>query len=46
MDFQEFKNLRERGGLLRFIGAILGVFLLALIVSTAVDIQNKIKEGR
>ena len=46
MDFQEFKNLEGRGGLLRLIGAIFGVFLLALIVSTAIDIQNKIKEGR
>jgi len=47
MDNQEFKNLTEtkRSLLIAFI-VLLNIFLAVLIVSTAVGIQNQIKEGR
>jgi len=47
MDTQEFKNLKMgKKCLLALLMVTLSVFLLVLIVSTAVDIQNKIKEGK
>lgn len=47
MDNQAFKSFREkRGPLFAVLLVILNVFLIALIISTAVGIQNKIKEGR
>ena len=47
MNHEDFKNLKERKKalLIAFI-VLLNIFLAVLIVSTAVDIQNKIKEGR
>ena len=47
MDNQEFKDLKERKKcLFAALLVILSVFLVALTVSTAVGIQNKIKEGK
>lgn len=46
MEFQEIKNLREKKQLFAALGIILCLFLAALVVSTAADIQNKIKEGK
>ena len=46
MEFQEIKNLKEKKQLFVVLGIVLCLFLAALVVSTAVDVQNKIKEGR
>ena len=47
MDNQNFKNFQEKNkNLLTGVVAVLGVFLLVLTISTAVGIQNKIKEGK
>lgn len=47
MDEQNFKNLKEykKSLLVAFI-VLLNIFLAVLIISTAVGIQNQIKEGR
>lgn len=47
MDNQDFKNLKEKKKalLVAFI-VLLNIFLAVLIISTAIDIQNKIKEGK
>ena len=46
MDLLETKNLNANLGLRALLGLILSVFLVALIVFTAVEIVNKIKEGK
>ncbi len=46
MEFQEIKNLKEKKRLFIALGIVLCLFLAALVVSTAVDVQNKIKEGK
>lgn len=46
MEFQEIKNLKEKKQLFVVLGVVLCLFLAALVVSTAVDVQNKIKEGK
>lgn len=46
MEIQEIKNLSGNKSLLAILGIILCLFLIALIVSTTVEIMNKIKEGR
>lgn len=46
MEFQEIKNLGEKKRLFTAFSVVLCLFLAALVISTAVDIQNKIKEGR
>ena len=46
MEFQEIKNLKEKKQLFVALGVVLCLFLAALVVSTAVDVQNKIKEGK
>jgi uncharacterized protein YggE len=46
MEFQEIKNSGEKKRLFLTFGIALCLFLAVLVVSTAVDIQNKIKEGK
>lgn len=46
MEFQEIKNSKDKKQLFAVLGIVLCLFLAALVVSTAVDVQNKIKEGR
>ena len=47
MNHEDFKNLKEKKKtlLVAFV-VLLNIFLAVLIISTTVDIQNKIKEGR
>lgn len=46
MEFQEIKNSKDKKRLFAALGIVLCLFLAALVVSTAVDVQNKIKEGK
>lgn len=46
MDNQDFKSFKGKKPLFGILIVILSIFLIVLIVSTVVGIQNKIKEGR
>ncbi|MFC1663575.1 SIMPL domain-containing protein [Patescibacteria group bacterium] len=46
MENQEFKNFKGKKCLFTAFFIILSLFLVTLIISTAVGVQNKIKEGR
>lgn len=46
MEFQEIKNWEGKKKIMSTLGFVLSLFLIALVISTAVDIQNKIKEGK
>ncbi len=46
MEFQEIKNSKCKKQLFIALGIVLCLFLAVLVVSTAVDVQNKIKEGK
>ena len=46
MELQEIKNLKEKKQLFVALAVVLCLFLAALVVSTGVDVQNKIKEGK
>jgi uncharacterized protein YggE len=46
MEFQEIKNTHGKKQIFVVLGIVLCLFLAALVVSTAVDVQNKIKQGK
>lgn len=46
MEIQEVKNWGGKKKIMVGLGLALTLFLVALIISTTVDVQNKIKEGK